>query len=88
MDATSDLATGERRLRVLLARLGLDSHWRGAMIVATALRNAGMEVIYIGNQLPEAIAEIALQENVDVVGLSTLSGNYFPLGPRTVECLR
>lgn len=88
MGTTSDLTVEKRKLRVLLAKLGLDSHWRGALVVATALKNAGMEVIYIGNQSPEAIAEIALQEDVDVVGLSTLSGNYFPLGTRAVECLR
>lgn len=75
------------KVRVLIAKLGLDSHWRGAIAVARALRDAGMEVIFIGNQFPEAIVTAALQENVDVIGLSSLSGNHLILAPKVVELL-
>lgn len=78
----------EEKTRVLIAKLGLDSHWRGAIAVARALRDAGTEVVFIGNQLPEAIVAAAVQENVDVVGLSSLSGNHLALAPRVVELLR
>ena len=57
-----------RKTRILIARLGLDAHWRGSIVVARALRDAGMEVIYLGNQNPETIAKSALEEDVDVVG--------------------
>lgn len=77
-----------RNIRVLLARLGLDAHWRGSMVVARALRDAGMEVIYLGNQMPEAIVSAAIDEDVDVIGLSTLSGNHQVLGPRVMEMLK
>ncbi len=76
-----------KRIRVLIARLGLDSHWRGSIMVARALRDAGMEVIYLGNQLPEEIVEAAIQEDADIVGLSTLSGNHMMLAPEVVEKL-
>lgn len=76
-------------IRVLIAKLGLDGHDRGAMVVARALRDAGMEVIYTGlRQTPEMVAEAALQEDVDVVGLSILSGAHMTLLPRTVDLLR
>jgi methylmalonyl-CoA mutase C-terminal domain/subunit len=76
-------------IRVLIAKLGLDGHDRGAMVVARALRDAGMEVIYTGlRQTPEMVAEAALQEDVDVVGLSILSGAHMVLLPRTVDLLR
>jgi methylmalonyl-CoA mutase C-terminal domain/subunit len=79
----------ERRLRVLVAKPGLDGHDRGAKVVARALRDAGMEVIYTGlRQTPEMIAEAALQENVDVVGLSILSGAHMALVPRVLELLK
>ena len=79
----------ERRIRVLVAKPGLDGHDRGAKVVARALRDAGMEVIYTGlRQTPEMIAEAALQEDVDVVGLSVLSGAHMALLPRVVELLR
>jgi methylmalonyl-CoA mutase C-terminal domain/subunit len=75
-------------IRVLIAKLGLDGHDRGAMVVARALRDAGMEVIYTGlRQTPEMVAEAALQEDVDVVGLSILSGAHMVLVPRTVDLL-
>ncbi len=78
----------KKRIRVLIARLGLDSHWRGSIMVARALRDAGMEVIYLGNQLPEEIVEAAIQEDADVVGLSTLTGNHMILAPEVVKQLR
>jgi methylmalonyl-CoA mutase, C-terminal domain len=79
----------ERQIRVLIAKPGLDGHDRGAKIVARALRDAGMEVIYTGiRQTPQMIAEAALQEDVDVVGLSILSGAHLELFPRIVEELR
>jgi len=73
---------------VVIARLGMDAHWRGSIVVARALRDAGMEVIYVGNQMPENIAETAVQEYADVVGLSTLSGNHMILAPEVVRHLR
>jgi methylmalonyl-CoA mutase C-terminal domain/subunit len=79
----------ERRIRVLIAKPGLDGHDRGAKVVARALRDAGMEVIYTGlRQTPEMVAEAALQEDVDVVGLSILSGAHLGLIPRIIELLR
>ncbi|MFQ5612090.1 MAG: cobalamin B12-binding domain-containing protein [Anaerolineae bacterium] len=79
----------ERKIRVLVAKPGLDGHDRGAKVVARALRDAGMEVIYTGlRQTPEMIAESALQEDVDVVGLSVLSGAHMALLPKIVEKLR
>ncbi len=80
---------GQRQLRVLVAKPGLDGHDRGAKVIARALRDAGMEVIYTGlRQTPEMIAEAALQEDVDVVGLSILSGAHMALAPRIMELLR
>ncbi|MCJ7584200.1 MAG: cobalamin B12-binding domain-containing protein [Anaerolineales bacterium] len=79
----------ERKIRVLVAKPGLDGHDRGAKVVARALRDAGMEVIYTGlRQTPEMIAEAALQEDVDAVGLSILSGAHMALVPRVFELLR
>ena len=79
----------ERKIRVLVAKPGLDGHDRGAKVVARALRDAGMEVIYTGlRQTPEMIAEAALQEDVDVVGLSILSGAHLALVPRVLDLLR
>lgn len=79
----------ERKIRVLVAKPGLDGHDRGAKVVARALRDAGMEVIYTGlRQTPEMVAEAALQEDVDVVGLSILSGAHLVLVPRIVELVR
>jgi len=78
-----------RKIRVLIAKPGLDSHDRGAKVVARALRDAGMEVIYTGlRQTPEQIAETALQEDVNVIGLSILSGAHKTLFPRIMELLR
>lgn len=79
----------ERKIRVLVAKPGLDGHDRGAKVVARALRDAGMEVIYTGlRQTPEMIAESALQEDVDAVGLSILSGAHMALVPRVLDLLR
>ncbi len=79
----------ERKLRVLIAKPGLDGHDRGAKVIARALRDAGMEVIYTGlRQTPEMIAEAALQEDVDVIGLSILSGAHMALVPRILELLQ
>ena len=78
-----------RKIRVLVAKPGLDGHDRGAKVVARALRDAGMEVIYTGlRQTPEMIAQAALQEDVDVVGLSILSGAHMALTPRIMELLK
>ena len=78
----------ERRLRILVAKPGLDGHDRGAKIIARALRDAGMEVIYTGlHQTPEQIAETVIQEDADAVGLSILSGAHMTLVPRVVELL-
>jgi methylmalonyl-CoA mutase C-terminal domain/subunit len=78
-----------RPIRVLVAKPGLDGHDRGAKVVAAALRDAGMEVIYTGlHQTPEMIASAAVQEDVDVVGLSILSGAHMTLFPRVHELLR
>lgn len=79
----------EKKIRVLVAKPGLDGHDRGAKVVARALRDAGMEVIYTGlRQTPEMIAEAALQEDVDAVGLSILSGAHMALVPRVLELLK
>ena len=77
------------KIRVVVAKPGLDGHDRGAKIIARALRDAGMEVIYTGlHQTPEQIAETAIQEDADAVGLSILSGAHLTLVPRVVELLR
>jgi len=81
--------SSERKIRVLIAKPGLDSHDRGAKIVARALRDAGMEVIYTGlRQTPEQIVETVLQEDVDVLGLSILSGAHMALFPRIMELMK
>jgi methylmalonyl-CoA mutase C-terminal domain/subunit len=79
----------EKRIRVLIAKPGLDGHDRGAKVIARALRDDGMEVIYTGlRQTPQMIAEAALQEDVDVVGLSILSGAHNVLVPQVIQKLR
>src|ERR1700748_1448101 len=79
----------ERKIRVLVAKPGLDGHDRGAKVIARALRDAGMEVIYTGlRQTPEMIVEAALQEDVDVIGLSILSGAHMALTPRVIELMK
>ncbi len=80
---------GNRRIRVLIGKPGLDGHDRGAKVVATELRNAGMEVIYTGlRSSPEAIVETAVQESADLIGLSILSGAHESMSERTVALLR
>ena len=77
------------KTRVLLSKIGLDGHDRGVVVVAMALKDAGMEVIYLGrHQTPEKIAQAAVQEDVDVVGLSSLADAHRNLAPRVVQCLR
>ena len=79
----------DKKIRVLIAKPGLDGHDRGAKIVARALRDAGMEVIYTGlHQTPEQIVETAIQEDVDHIGLSCLSGAHMTLFPRVIELLK
>jgi methylmalonyl-CoA mutase C-terminal domain/subunit len=79
----------DRRLRILIAKPGLDGHDRGAKVVARALRDAGCEVIYTGlHQTPEMIASAAIQEDVDAVGLSIMSGAHNTLFPAVIEALR
>ena len=83
------MAVSPRRLRILVAKPGLDGHDRGAKIIARALRDAGFEVIYTGlHQTPEMVAEAAIQEDVDAVGLSVLSGAHLTLFPAVIEELR
>ena len=78
-----------KKIRVLIAKPGLDGHDRGAKVIAQGLRDAGMEVIYLGLRLtPEQITEAAIQEDVDVVGLSCLSGAHMALLPKTVKLIR
>jgi len=82
-------AATARKIRVVVAKPGLDGHDRGAKIIARALRDAGMEVIYTGlHQTPEQIAETVIQEDADAVGLSILSGAHMTLVPKVVELLR
>ena len=83
------MAASNRKIRVVVAKPGLDGHDRGAKIIARALRDAGMEVIYTGlHQTPEQIVETVLQEDADAVGLSILSGAHMTLVPRVIELLR
>jgi len=83
------MSDNDTPIRVLIAKPGLDGHDRGAKVVARALRDAGMEVIYTGiRQTPDMIAEAALQEDVQVVGLSILSGAHLELFPRVIQALR
>lgn len=79
----------EHRIRALITKVGLDSHDRGAMIVATALRNAGTEVIYLGRyHTPESIVKTALQEDVDIIGVSCHCGEHLNLIPKILDILR
>lgn len=79
----------QRKIRVLVGKVGLDGHDRGAKVIASALRDGGFEVIYSGlHQTPEMIAEAALQEDVDVIGISLLSGAHMTLFPRIMELMK
>jgi methylmalonyl-CoA mutase C-terminal domain/subunit len=85
----ADRGASDRKIRVVVAKPGLDGHDRGAKIIARALRDAGMEVIYTGlHQTPEQIAATVIQEDADAIGLSILSGAHMTLVPRVVELLR
>ncbi len=78
----------EKRIRVLIGKVGLDGHDRGAKVIVRALRDAGMEVVYTGiRQTPEMIVEAAIQEDVDIIGLSSLSGGHMSLFPRVMRLL-
>ncbi len=89
MPAVQTAQNAVKPIRVVLAKLGLDGHDRGIQVVARALRDAGMEVIYTGlRQTPEMVAEAALQEDVDAIGLSVLSGAHMALVPRILELLK
>jgi methylmalonyl-CoA mutase, C-terminal domain len=88
-ETSSELRSGARKIRVVVAKPGLDGHDRGAKIIARALRDAGMEVIYTGlHQTPEQIVETAIQEDADAVGVSILSGAHMTLVPRIVDLLK
>ncbi|MEJ5262859.1 MAG: cobalamin B12-binding domain-containing protein [Ignavibacterium sp.] len=79
----------DRKIRVLVAKAGLDGHDRGAKVIAAALRDAGMEVIYTGlRQTPEMIVEAAIQEDVDVIGISILSGAHMTIFPKIINLLK
>jgi len=79
----------QRKIRVLVAKPGLDGHDRGAKVIASTLRDAGMEVIYTGlRQTPQMVAQTALQEDVDVIGVSILSGAHLTVFPALIQCLR
>jgi len=77
-----------QKIRVLMAKPGIDGHWRGAKIVTTALRDAGMEVIFAGNMSPEAIAKTAVQEDVDAIGLSILAAGHMKIVQRVLRALQ
>jgi methylmalonyl-CoA mutase, C-terminal domain len=88
-DTAQDQPESKRKIRVVVAKPGLDGHDRGAKIIARALRDAGMEVIYTGlHQTPEQIVETVIQEDADAVGLSILSGAHMTLVPRVLELLK
>jgi methylmalonyl-CoA mutase, C-terminal domain len=79
----------DKKIRVLIAKAGLDGHDRGAKVIAAALRDAGMEIIYTGlRQTPEMIVEAALQEDVDVIGISVLSGAHMTLFPKILDLMK
>lgn len=78
----------DRKIKVVMAKLGLDIHWRGVYLVSQFLKEAGMEVIYLGNRFPEQIVEAAVEEDADIIGLSSLAGAHMTLGPKVVNLLR
>lgn len=82
------MVSGLRGRRAIIAKLGFDAHWRGAILVANALRNAGMEVVYLGHATAEEIARAAVQEDATLVGLSTLSGNHLTECPPVLQELQ
>lgn len=74
--------------RAVIAKLGFDAHWRGVIVVANALRNAGMEVVYLGHATPAQLASVAVQEDADLIGLSSLSGNHLDEGTAVLDELQ
>lgn len=89
INPTSEGFRGQRPIRVLVAKVGLDGHDRGAKVIATALRDAGMEVIYTGlRQTPEMVVNAALQEDVDAIGISILSGAHMTVFPKVMQLLK
>jgi methylmalonyl-CoA mutase C-terminal domain/subunit len=89
MKQKGDRKQGQRKVRILVAKPGLDGHDRGARIIARAYRDAGFEVVYSGlHQTPEEIVQAAIQEDVDMIGLSSLAGAHMYLFPRVVELLK
>jgi methylmalonyl-CoA mutase C-terminal domain/subunit len=78
----------ESKIKIITVKLGLDIHWRGVVVLSRMLRDAGLEVVYLGNQFPEQIVDAAIQEGADVVGLSTLGGNHLSLGPKVADLLK
>lgn len=78
----------DRKIRVVMAKLGLDIHWRGVYLVSQFLKDSGMEVVYLGNKFPEQIVEAAIEEDADVIGLSSLGGAHMTLGPKVVKLLK
>lgn len=87
-EGEGNMIEGKKPIRVLIAKPGFNGHWRGAMVVSKALRDAGMEVMYIGNQSPKEIVETATQEDVDVIGLSILAAGHMRLIPEVTRILR
>ena len=75
----------EKKIRAIIATLGLEPHWRGAITIAGMLRDMGMEVIYIGNAYPTEIVQAAIQEDADIVGISSLSGSHLTLGSELIQ---
>lgn len=88
MSQTSDFTAALRGRRALTAKVGMDAHWRGVMLVSAALRDAGMEVVYLGHAQASEIAQAALEEGADLVGLSCLSGNHVSECRGVIEALR
>ena len=78
----------EKKIKILMAKPGMEGHWRGMMAVSKALRDAGMEIVYGGNMMPSEIAKTAVQEDVEIVGLSILSANYMRLTQVTIDELK
>lgn len=77
-----------RKIKVVMALLGLDIHWRGVYLVSQFLKESGMDVIYLGNQFPEQIVDAAIEEDADIVGISSLGGAHMTLGPKVVRLLQ
>jgi methylmalonyl-CoA mutase C-terminal domain/subunit len=78
----------KRKIKVVTALLGLDIHWRGVYLVSQFLKESGMDVVYLGNKFPEQIVEAAIEEDADVVGISSLGGAHMTLGPKIVRLLK